>query len=151
MERKAKHTDADKALGPMTTGKTTAEYVEEGMAGEREAAENFGRKPAAVRRTVAKDQANSWDQIAIVAGTQCRELLYKHAQGIEAAYAAAIEDIDDDKKQKYGVTLGVAITGDDPTHYSVRTKISYAVKTSDSAEDQVAVGEDLVDQMGGEE
>jgi hypothetical protein len=102
------------------------------------------------RRVVAKSAEDAFEQIKAAIVCQVEALLDKHMPRIQQAYTAAIEDGDEDNdhKKKYTFSLAPSITGDDPTHYTVKTKIGYAVKTSDSEEDQVAVGEDLVDLMG---
>ena len=102
-----------------------------------------------VRRVVAKSAEDAWTQIMAAIVCQVEALCDKHKEKIQAAYVDAIEggDEDNDHKKKYTFGLSPSITGDDPTHYTVKTKISYASKTVDSEEDQVAVGADLVDLM----
>lgn len=113
-------------------------------AGEAYAAK--GPSPTA-KRFVAKDAKDAWDKIMEAGGELIGVLLLNNKDGIADAYTDSIEDIDDDKKQKYNVGISLSITGDDPNHYSVSAKVSYSRKYTDSDQCQVAVGADLVDQM----
>lgn len=157
MGKKAKLTEGYKALGPMPEdGPPAAKASKADEERARKAArkeekpgkdESVEEPAKPVRRRIAKDDGDAWASICGAAAQQCEELLERNKEAIEAAYNQAIEEIDDDKKQYYGVGLSIKITGDDPKHYTVRTKISFAVKTTDSAEDQVSIGKDLVDMM----
>jgi len=160
MGRKRKM-DGYRALGPLPEGgPPVGRANKKDAARTQEAVERVKANPppqalapgvktptVALRRFVAKDESDVWQSICAVAARQCVELLDAKRDDIARAYQQSIEDIDDDRKQKYGVNLGVSITGDDPKHYTVAVKISFAIKTTESIETQVAVGGDLVDDM----
>ena len=127
MAKKAKHTDADKALGPMPTEQTE------------------------IGRVVAKNAKDAWPAMMEMIAAQSQALLVKHTAKIKKAHKDAGEI--ENPKTKYRGSLTWIIDSEDPNHFGVEVDISYpsglreafSAKTKDTSKSLVAVGPDLAD------